>query len=92
MLKSGKVRLWSLAPTKDYSDPCDAVRDYRLRWQIEERYKQIMQRDKIDSKRKYAPLIKAKDAVLIDSSMFLFVESIRTASFALIKGAYFLIL
>lgn len=40
-LKSGKVRLWSLATTKDYSDPCDAVRDYRLRWQIEERYKQI---------------------------------------------------
>ena len=40
-LKNGKVRLWSLATTKDYSDPCDAVRDYRLRWQIEERYKQI---------------------------------------------------
>lgn len=40
-LKSGKVRLWSLATTKDYSDPCDAVKDYKLRWQIEERYKQI---------------------------------------------------
>jgi len=40
-LKSGKVRLWSLATTKGYSDPCDAVRDYKLRWQIEERYKQI---------------------------------------------------
>ena len=32
-LKSGKVRLWSLATTKDYSDPCKAVRDYKLRWQ-----------------------------------------------------------
>lgn len=41
ILKSGKVRLWSLATTKDYSDPCKAVRDYRLRWQIEEKYKQI---------------------------------------------------
>ncbi|MCE5330123.1 transposase [bacterium] len=41
MLKSGKVRLWSLATTRDYSDPCKAVRDYKLRWQIEERYKQI---------------------------------------------------
>ena len=40
-LKNGKVRLWSLATTKDYSDPAQAVRDYRLRWQIEERYKQI---------------------------------------------------
>ena len=40
-LKSGKVRLWSLATTKNYSDPCDAVKDYKLRWQIEERYKQI---------------------------------------------------
>ena len=30
--------------------------------------KQIIQRDKIDSKRKYAPLIKAKDAILIDST------------------------
>ena len=39
--KSGKVRLWSLAATKDYRDPTCAVRDYRLRWQIEERYKQI---------------------------------------------------
>ena len=29
--------------------------------------KQINQRDKIDSKRKYAPLIKAKDDILIDS-------------------------
>jgi hypothetical protein len=40
-LKNGKVRLYSLATTKDYKNPCDAVRDYRLRWQIEERYKQI---------------------------------------------------
>ena len=40
-LKSGKVKLWSLVTTKDYSDPCKAVRDYRLRWQIEERYKQL---------------------------------------------------
>jgi len=40
-LKNGKVRLWSLATTKNYSDPTKAVRDYRLRWQIEERYKQI---------------------------------------------------
>lgn len=30
--------------------------------------KQIIQRDKIDSKREYAPLIKAKDAILIDST------------------------
>jgi cytidylate kinase len=30
--------------------------------------KQIIQRDKIDSKRKYAPLIEAKDAILIDST------------------------
>ncbi len=30
--------------------------------------KQIVQRDEIDSKRKYAPLIKAKDAILIDST------------------------
>ena len=34
----------------------------------EEVKKQIMQRDKIDSKRKYAPLIRAKDAILIDST------------------------
>jgi cytidylate kinase len=34
----------------------------------EEVKKQIIQRDKIDSKRKYAPLIKAKDAILIDST------------------------
>jgi hypothetical protein len=40
-LKNGKVRLWSLATTKDYSDACRAVKDYKLRWQIEERYKQI---------------------------------------------------
>ena len=40
-LKNGKVRLWSLATTKNYRDPAQAVRDYRLRWQIEERYKQI---------------------------------------------------
>ena len=40
-LKSGRVRLWSLATTRDYSDPCKAVRDYKLRWQIEERYKQL---------------------------------------------------
>jgi hypothetical protein len=37
----GRVRLWSLATTRDYSDPREAVRDYRLRWQIEERYKQL---------------------------------------------------
>lgn len=30
--------------------------------------KQIVQRDEIDSKRKYAPLIKVKDAILIDST------------------------
>ncbi len=30
--------------------------------------KQIVQRDEIDSKRKYAPLIKAKDAILVDST------------------------
>ena len=30
--------------------------------------KQIVQRDEIDSKRKYAPLIKAKDAIVIDST------------------------
>lgn len=30
--------------------------------------KQIVQRDEIDRKRKYAPLIKAKDAILIDST------------------------
>ena len=41
MLKSGKVRLWSLATTKGYKNPSDAVKDYKLRWQIEERYKQI---------------------------------------------------
>jgi len=40
-LKNGKVRLWALAATKNYSNPASAVRDYRLRWQIEERYKQI---------------------------------------------------
>ena len=34
----------------------------------EEVKKQIAQRDEIDSKRKYAPLIKAKDAILIDST------------------------
>jgi len=34
----------------------------------EEVKKQIIQRDKIDSKRKSAPLIKAKDAILIDST------------------------
>jgi len=39
--KNGKVRLWSLATTKNYRDPVKAVLDYRLRWQIEERYKQI---------------------------------------------------
>jgi len=39
--KGGKIRLWSLATTKDYRGPAGAVRDYRLRWQIEERYKQI---------------------------------------------------
>ena len=39
---------------------------YRIDY--EEVKKQIIQRDKIDSKRKYAPLIKAKDAILIDST------------------------
>ncbi|HAJ33369.1 MAG TPA: (d)CMP kinase [Candidatus Atribacteria bacterium] len=34
----------------------------------EEVKKQIMQRDEIDRKRKYAPLIKARDAILIDST------------------------
>jgi len=34
----------------------------------EEVKKQIIKRDKIDSKRKYAPLIKAKDAIIIDST------------------------
>jgi len=34
----------------------------------EEVKKQIIQRDSIDTKRKYAPLIKAKDAILIDST------------------------
>jgi len=34
----------------------------------EEVKKQIVQRDEIDSKRKYAPLIKAKDAIIIDST------------------------
>ena len=41
---------------KGYSIDCEEVK------------KQIIQRDKIDSKRKYAPLIKAKDAILIDST------------------------
>jgi hypothetical protein len=40
-LKNGRVRLYSLATTKDYKNASDAVKDYRLRWQIEERYKQI---------------------------------------------------
>ncbi len=40
-LKGGKVRLWSLATTRNYSNPVDAVRDYKLRWQIEERYRQL---------------------------------------------------
>lgn len=39
--KNGKVRLWSLVTTKNYRDPAKAVLDYRLRWQIEERYRQI---------------------------------------------------
>lgn len=30
-----------MATTRDYSDPAQVVKDYRLRWQIEERYKQI---------------------------------------------------
>ena len=34
----------------------------------EEVKKQILQRDEIDSKRKHAPLIKAKDAIVIDST------------------------
>lgn len=40
-LKNGKIRLWCLATTKDYRMAADAVKDYKLRWQIEERYKQI---------------------------------------------------
>lgn len=39
--KGKKTRIWSLACTKNYRNPADAVKDYRLRWQIEERYKQI---------------------------------------------------
>ena len=39
--KNGKIRLWSLATTRNYRDPVRAVLDYRLRCQIEERYKQI---------------------------------------------------
>lgn len=39
--RGGKIRLWSLVTTKNYRDPVRAVLDYRLRWQIEERYKQI---------------------------------------------------
>lgn len=35
-----EIRLWSVA-TKDYANPRQAVRDYRLRWQIEERYSQL---------------------------------------------------
>jgi cytidylate kinase len=41
-------------------------KDYSIDYEIVK--KQIIQRDKIDSKRKYAPLIKAKDAILIDST------------------------
>jgi hypothetical protein len=41
VLKNQKVRLWSLAATKDYAEPEQAVKEYKLRWQIEERYKQI---------------------------------------------------
>ena len=29
-LKNGKIRLWSLATTKDYPDPCRAVRERML--------------------------------------------------------------
>jgi len=39
--KGGRIKLRSLATTKNYRDPVKAVLDYRLRWQIEERYKQI---------------------------------------------------
>jgi len=39
--KDRKVRIWSLAATKNHRDPANTVRDYRLYWQIEERYKQI---------------------------------------------------
>lgn len=41
-------------------------KDYSIDY--EEVKKQIIKRDKIDSKRKYAPLIKAKDAIIIDST------------------------
>lgn len=41
ILVKSKQKLFSLATTRNYHDPADAVRDYRLRWQIEERYKQI---------------------------------------------------
>jgi len=42
--------------------------DKRYNVDYEEVKEQIVQRDEIDSKRKYAPLIKAKDAILIDST------------------------
>jgi len=42
--------------------------DKRYNVNYEEVKEQIVQRDEIDSKRKYAPLIKAKDAILIDST------------------------
>ena len=44
------------------------LRDKGYNVGYEEVKKQIVQRDEIDSKRKYAPLIKAKDAILIDST------------------------
>ena len=42
--------------------------DKGYRVDYEEVKKQIVQRDEIDSKRKYAPLVKAKDAFVIDST------------------------
>jgi len=51
----------------------------------EEVKKQIVQRDKIDSKRKYAPLIKAKDAILIDSTANSIAE-VKDKILKIIKG------
>jgi len=39
--KDVKIRLWSLVFIKNYYNLADDTKDYRLRWQIEERYKQI---------------------------------------------------
>ena len=47
--------------------------------------KQIVQRDKIDSKRKYAPLIKAKDAILKDSTANSIAE-VKDKILKIIKG------